>query len=240
MSGDYLGRRAARRFAGTPLWCLVTGFVVSAAAKKYRSVGNVAADCSRHEPVITRHEAGNGAGIHAPLLLALDNARFLATWSSGDSADAARWQSERREKKWSAPSRVGADGGTKRTNANSKQRDAFDLKLDNGMTARIAPAESHGAVSVAVSSDLGITWAETKLLPLEAGVVTGVSGVATRTGLALLYVADGSRLMFWHGSIDRIVDGPPVASSTPTRSCGPALTRASCRRRWIRSSRCAR
>jgi hypothetical protein len=29
--GDYLGRRTARRFAGTPLRCLVTGFVVSAA-----------------------------------------------------------------------------------------------------------------------------------------------------------------------------------------------------------------
>ena len=31
MSGDYLGDRAARRFAGTPLRCLVTGFGVSAA-----------------------------------------------------------------------------------------------------------------------------------------------------------------------------------------------------------------
>src|SRR6202041_3164959 len=32
MSGDYLGGRAARRFAGTPLRRLVTGFVVSAAS----------------------------------------------------------------------------------------------------------------------------------------------------------------------------------------------------------------
>jgi hypothetical protein len=32
MSGDYLVRRAARRFAGTPLRCLGTCFVVSAAS----------------------------------------------------------------------------------------------------------------------------------------------------------------------------------------------------------------
>jgi hypothetical protein len=165
-----------------------------------------------HEPVITRHEAGNGTGIHTPVLLALDNARFLATWRSGDSSQAPRWQAERSEKKWSAPSRVGGEV-SKEGNAGAKLREAFEVKLDNGVTARVAPAESQGAVSVALSSDAGVTWAETKLLPLEAGVVTGVSGVATRTGLALLYIADGSRLMFWHGSVDRIIDGPPVASS---------------------------
>ena len=37
MSGDYLGGRAARRFAGTPLRCLVTGFGVSAASNNCRN-----------------------------------------------------------------------------------------------------------------------------------------------------------------------------------------------------------
>src|SRR5579862_3391338 len=37
VSGDYLGRRAARRFAGTPLRCLVTGFVVSAVSNNCRN-----------------------------------------------------------------------------------------------------------------------------------------------------------------------------------------------------------
>jgi hypothetical protein len=37
MSGDYLGGRAARRFAGTPLRCLVTGFLVSAASNNCRN-----------------------------------------------------------------------------------------------------------------------------------------------------------------------------------------------------------
>jgi hypothetical protein len=31
-AGDYLGGRAARRFAGTPFRCVVTGFLVSAAS----------------------------------------------------------------------------------------------------------------------------------------------------------------------------------------------------------------
>jgi len=42
MSGDYLGGRAARRFAGTPLRCLVMGFVVSAASNNCRN------RCSNH------------------------------------------------------------------------------------------------------------------------------------------------------------------------------------------------
>jgi hypothetical protein len=37
MLGDYLRDRAARRFAGTPLRCLVTGFVVSAASSACRN-----------------------------------------------------------------------------------------------------------------------------------------------------------------------------------------------------------
>src|ERR1700674_1513072 len=37
MSGDYLGGRAARRFAGTPLRCLVRGFGVSAASNNCRN-----------------------------------------------------------------------------------------------------------------------------------------------------------------------------------------------------------
>jgi hypothetical protein len=37
MSGDYLGGRAALRFEVTPLRCLVTGFVVSAASNNCRS-----------------------------------------------------------------------------------------------------------------------------------------------------------------------------------------------------------
>src|SRR5712672_4705227 len=35
--GDYLGGRAARRFAGTTLRCLVTGFLVSAASNNCRN-----------------------------------------------------------------------------------------------------------------------------------------------------------------------------------------------------------
>ena len=37
MSGDYLGGRAARRLAGTPLRCFVTGFLVSAASNNCRN-----------------------------------------------------------------------------------------------------------------------------------------------------------------------------------------------------------
>src|ERR1700729_1667030 len=35
--GDYWGDRPARRFAGTPLRCVVTGFVVSAASNNCRN-----------------------------------------------------------------------------------------------------------------------------------------------------------------------------------------------------------
>src|SRR5690348_2978702 len=47
MSGDYLGGRAARRFGGTPLRCLGTGFLVSAASNRCR---NPCANCSTAFP----------------------------------------------------------------------------------------------------------------------------------------------------------------------------------------------
>ena len=47
MSGGYLGGRVARRFAGTPFRCLVTGFGVSAASNNCR---NQCSNCSTAFP----------------------------------------------------------------------------------------------------------------------------------------------------------------------------------------------
>jgi hypothetical protein len=165
-----------------------------------------------HEPVPL---AAGGAkrSVHAPKLRPLDNARFLATWQDSPSLDAPRWQCERREKKWSAPIRVADTGSAKSAGSNASVPAGEIVILDDGAQARITLAETGGALNVAVSANQGASWAAPKMLALDGRVITGFSAVATRTGLALLYVADGTRLMFWHGSVDRIVNGPPVASS---------------------------
>jgi hypothetical protein len=164
-----------------------------------------------HEPVLATR--ADGGRISEPALLALENARFLARWREGDAASATFWESERREKKWSAPRRGRAGDVASSVSTASGAVVPPHVVLDDGTWARVAVAAKRGALAVALSHDAGATWQQAPDLEVEAGVVTGAAFVATRTGLALLYVADAKRLMFWHGAVERIVEGPPVASS---------------------------
>jgi hypothetical protein len=45
----------------------------------------------------------------------------------------------------------------------------------------------------------------------DAAVTPAV--VPTRTGLAIVYGAGAGHLMFWHGSVERIIVGPPTAAA---------------------------
>ena len=58
-----------------------------------------------------------------------------------------------------------------------------------------------------------------RLLPHRRELATGVdvavapAAVATRTGLAVAYADAAGALWFWHGSVERIISGPPVPSA---------------------------
>ncbi len=53
----------------------------------------------------------------------------------------------------------------------------------------------------------------TRELAAEADAAVAPAVVATRTGLAIVYGAGAGRRMFWHVSVERIIDGPPTAAA---------------------------
>ncbi len=129
-------------------------------------------------------------------LARLRNACFRVSWRDDAGAHAL----ERREKCW-APGEVSLpeeNGGT------------APLRVDEGRLVRVGVVA--GALRAEWSAD-GANWqwgAE-----LAAGAAPGVApaAVATRTGLAIAYVAAAGTLRFWHGSVERLVGEALVPSA---------------------------
>lgn len=128
------------------------------------------------------------------------NGGFVATWRLG----AQTFLAERREKKWSAPRP--APGGTVRGAT------AMRAKLRDGAVAEAKIVE--GGLVVNLSRDGGATWPQHGEIAAAVASEVTPAMIATGTGLAIIYVTVGGRLMFWHGSVERIVDGPPTPSAT--------------------------
>lgn len=87
--------------------------------------------------------------------------------------------------------------------------------LDDGAHVRVfrpADADGGGPMAIALSEDGGATWPHRCALESDNGAASEPAVIPTRTGLAVVYVCDGARLRFWHGSRERITHGPPVAN----------------------------
>lgn len=87
--------------------------------------------------------------------------------------------------------------------------------LDDGSIAlafRGPDDRGMGGLSVAISTNRGETWLGRRVIEAPGGTAREPAVVATRTGLAVLAV-DDDQLFFWHGSIERILHGPPPAAS---------------------------
>ena len=87
------------------------------------------------------------------------------------------------------------------------------VALDDGSLARVWCDAATGAVVAALSSDAGITWPHRRELATGVDVAVAPAAVATRTGLAVAYADAAGALWFWHGSVERIISGPPVPSA---------------------------
>lgn len=92
---------------------------------------------------------------------------------------------------------------------------AGEFRLKDGARVRITQPENERgrAVALAVSTDEGQTWSPAREIEDEAGESADPAALATTLGLALVYVWNNRRLWFWHGSIERIVDGPPTVQA---------------------------
>ncbi len=151
-------------------------------------------DLFAHEPVTApAAAAADGLAIRRER-----NAVFVVTWRGADGI----WrEAERREKRWSAP---------REATAAARREAASEAVLDDGTRVQV---HARGGRIVAEWTRGG-DRAGTGRRELAADAADGPPAVvATRTGLALVYAAADGRLMFWHGAVERIVDGPPVPSS---------------------------
>lgn len=74
-------------------------------------------------------------------------------------------------------------------------------RLEDGMIALVLSLG--GDLTVALSSDNGVTWPHRKTI--EGAEYAEPSIFPTRTGMAVSYVRKNGPVIFWHGSIERIV-----------------------------------
>jgi hypothetical protein len=152
------------------------------------------------------HEvAASDAGSPTELTIAqLRNGCFRVGWQVRGAAGAATaWRCvERREKTWRE---VEADGGR----ASAAPPHAV-IALDDGTLVRTAIDDA--VLRVDWSADKGATWNRGR--ELARGCAAEAPALAaTRTGLALAYAETSGRVMFWHGSIERLRDGEVVPAA---------------------------
>jgi hypothetical protein len=126
------------------------------------------------------------------------NARLVVTWTQGGS----RWRAVRSEKQWSQPDRLPL--------GEPVPAGASLTRLDDGALVQVD--STGGRLTARASRDAGATWSTVRELAADAAAVTPAV-TATRTGLAVIYAAAEGGLRFWHGSIERIVEGAPTAAA---------------------------
>lgn len=163
-------------------------------------------DIFAHEPVSERGADGNAW--RALTLQQLKNAGFAVGLRGGPEVANGAWRTERREKKWTVPRPVMPDEIV----STAPVGDPARTVVDGGEIVR-AQARPDGSLWLQLSPDDGRTWPHGREIArdTEAGVPPAL--VATRTGVALVYAKSGGGIMFWHGSIERIIDGPPIDSA---------------------------
>jgi hypothetical protein len=142
------------------------------------------------------------AGVH---LTAGRDASFRLDWR--DTAGGCR-TTVRRELTWSRPQVAGGSAGVSIATQPEAQ-----VALDDGALVRVWCDAGTGTLLAALSSDTGVTWPHRRELAAGVNVTVAPAAVATRTGLAVAYADAAGALWFWHGSVERIISGPPVPSA---------------------------
>ncbi len=88
------------------------------------------------------------------------------------------------------------------------------VTLDEGRLAR-AYIHHSGALTVALSADGGLTWPHVWDIVAAAGRPALPAMRATRVGMAVFYLKGQAQPAFWHGSVERIIDGASFVETTP-------------------------
>lgn len=148
-----------------------------------------------------------GGATLADLAISLQrNACFRIVWRqpATPTTPAGTWSVERRERQWSAPACV-AVGVAPEIGSTS-------VALDDGRLTRAVI--DGGTLRVDVSVDGGATWNRGCDLAGACDPSVPPAMVATRTGVAVVYVDDRGHVRFWHGSVERILGVNFVPAAT--------------------------
>lgn len=159
-----------------------------------------------HEPV--PGGAALEGGVRSLTLRLNANACLELSWASRNGTSAEAWMAERREGRWSE-ARRSLPGEAP---AVRPDRLAGHALLDDGALIR-PQVRKNGTVWLQLSEDGGKTWPHEREVAQSADPTVVPAVAATRTGAAMAYAVAGGGVMFWHGSRERIVDGPPLDSS---------------------------
>jgi hypothetical protein len=150
-------------------------------------------DLFAHEAVLGEGSENQGRAWSGLAIRQARNGCLVVTWRDAEGG----WSVERREKRWAVAAKV-----------SEVARGSCEATLDEG--GKVIVAVVDGRLVARLSGDRGET---TRALAGEADEAVAPAVVATRTGLAIVYATKAGRLMFWHGSVERIVAGPPTAAA---------------------------
>ncbi len=147
-----------------------------------------------------------GVSASALALSALRNGCFHVAWRDPAGAWLAM---ERREKRWSALE-VGAAGAVQVAQGHGSD---LGLRLADGTLVRLRGDAARQTLGVALSENDGATWSALRDLLGNVNLAVRPAAVATAVGLALVFLDRQGQLRFWHGSKERLAEGPPVPSA---------------------------
>jgi hypothetical protein len=143
--------------------------------------------------------AGELTGLH---LSREEERRVELTWSSG--RETCTMVSLDAGASWSPPERT---DDRRLADARATGDDTWTLPDDSKVRVeheRSADGEGVTGVRLLLSRDGGRTWPYARLLDPEGG--RDFTALATPRGTAIVYVRPGGELMFWHGSIEQVID----------------------------------
>jgi hypothetical protein len=149
------------------------------------------------------YEGDERSTFFSPSIIQQKNNRFRVTWKVKYSDGKEEiWLAERYQGKWSQTSPVESELIQENF---KKDNDESTILHDDTRVKIELTTNDKPILIVSISKDNGKTWIHNTILNSEDSTITDYAFVTTPTGLAIIYILNNRRIIFWHGSIGRIL-----------------------------------
>ncbi len=130
---------------------------------------------------------------------------FYRTQSDGRRP--SNWRIASRDDGWTWSEPAGIEGGDA---VSGMSKDRTRIRLGDAMVKASIRVVDEGnglsRISLSASCDDGKSWLDPMDVEKDAGLYSDPCLQTTSRGIALVYVRDNCRLVFWHGSIEHLTD----------------------------------